>query len=273
MTAYDFVIADVFTDTALAGNQLAVFVDGDAVPDELKQPLAKEIGFSETVFVGAGDRIRIFTPAIEMRFAGHPVLGTAFVLAQQRGVDAIELTTKQGVVSLTFDANGRGRMQQPLPTITPWTGEPAELCAALGVERSLHPVDLYDNGVPHLYVVLPSRETVASLTPDIGRLGEVAPREGVNCIAGAGGSWKSRMFGPGLGVAEDPATGSAAGPVAVHLARHGLVPWGTEITITQGVEIGRPSTLYAVARGSDTRVDAVEVAGDTVIVGRGTFEL
>jgi len=273
VAAYEFIVADVFTDTPLTGNQLAVFPDGDAVPDELMQPLAKEIGFSETVFVGAADHIRIFTPSIEMRFAGHPVLGTAFVLAQQRGVDAIELTTKQGPVSLTFDARGRGRMQQPLPTITPWTGDAAELCAALGIEGSLHPVDLYDNGVPHLYVVLPSPESVASLTPAIGRLAEAAPREGVNCIAGAGASWKSRMFGPGLGVAEDPATGSAAGPLAVHVGRYGLVPWGTEIMVTQGVEMGRPSTLYAVARASDTGLDAVEVAGDTVIVGRGAFEL
>ena len=81
------------------------------------------------------------------------------------------------------------------------------------------------------------------------------------------------MFGPGLGVNEDPATGSAAGPLAVHLGRHGHVPRGVEITITQGVEIGRPSTLYAVARGSDAGLDAVEVAGDTVVVGRGSFEL
>ena len=105
MTTYDFVIADVFTDTPLAGNQLAVFVDGDAVPDELKQPLAKEIGFSETVYVGADDRIRIFTPSTELPFAGHPTLGTGYVLARERQVDAVELTTKKGVVSLTFDAN------------------------------------------------------------------------------------------------------------------------------------------------------------------------
>jgi trans-2,3-dihydro-3-hydroxyanthranilate isomerase len=81
------------------------------------------------------------------------------------------------------------------------------------------------------------------------------------------------MFAPAAGVNEDAATGSAAGPLAVHLCRHGLVPWGTEIAITQGVEIGRPSTLYAVARGSESTVDAVEVAGDTVVVGQGVFEL
>jgi trans-2,3-dihydro-3-hydroxyanthranilate isomerase len=274
MTAsYEFVIADVFTDTALAGNQLAVFLDGDAVPEELMQPLAKEIGYSETVYVLADDHIRIFTPATELPFAGHPVLGTAYVIARARGVDAVDLVTKQGPVSLTFDEHGRGRMGQPLPTVEPWGGEASALLAALGVDASLKPIDLYFNGVPHLYVVLDSVETVAGLRPDFSRLGTIAPTEGVNCVAGAGTEWKSRMFGTGLGMNEDPATGSAAGPLAVHLCRHGLVPWGTEVTITQGVEIGRPSTLYAVARGSDAGLDAVEVAGDTVVVGRGTFDL
>ena len=274
MTAsYDYVIADVFTDTALTGNQLAVFVDGDAVPEELMQPLAKEIGFSETVYVLADDHIRIFTPSSELPFAGHPVLGTAYVLARSRDADAVTLLTKQGPVSLTFDANGRGRMEQPLPTIEPWGGDADALLAALGIDSSLAPIDLYYNGVPHLYVVLDTREAVAALRPDFSRLGAIAPTEGVNCIAGAGVQWKSRMFGTGLGMNEDPATGSAAGPLAVHLCRHGLLAWGTEITITQGVEMRRPSTLYAVARGSDAGLDAVEVAGDTVVVGRGTFDL
>jgi len=273
VTAYDYVVADVFTDVALAGNQLAVFVDGDAVPEELKQRFAQEIGFSETVYVGAGDRIRIFTPAIELPFAGHPVLGTAFVLTQLRGVSEIVLECKAGPVHLTLDASGRGRMTQPLPTSSPWNGDAVALLECLGVEKAIVPIDVYDNGVRHLYVVLASEADVAALRPDIGRLAEVVTDAGTSCVAGAGTWWKSRMFGPSLGVAEDPATGSAAGPLAVHLYRHGLVAWGTEITITQGVEIGRPSTLYAVARGSDAGVDAVEVAGDTVIVGRGAFDL
>ena len=273
MTSYGYVIADVFTDTPLTGNQLAVFVEEDAVPEALMQPLAREIGFAETVFVGARDHIRIFTPAKELPFAGHPTLGTGYVLAQQRGVEAIELHTKQGPVSLTFESSGRGRMQQPLPSIAPWGGDVEALLAALGAKRSLHQIDLYDNGVPHLYVVLETPDDVAGLRPDFSRLGVLAPREGVNCVAGQGTAWKSRMFGTGLGMNEDAATGSAAGPLAVHLARYGDVPWGTEITITQGVEIGRTSTLYAVAQGSDDGLTAVEVAGDTVVVGRGTFDL
>lgn len=272
MTSYEYVVADVFTDTPLTGNQLAVFVDS-AVPEDLMQPLAREIGFSETVYVEARDRIRIFTPAVELPFAGHPTLGTAFVLTRQRGAHEIALETKAGAVRVTFDAAGRGRMTQPLPTVTPWPGDERALLDALRVPGSALPVNVYDNGMRHLYVVLDDEAAVAGLRPDVAALGELTPGIGVNCIAGAGAAWKSRMFGPGVGVDEDPATGSAAGPLAVHLCRHGVVPWGTEVTITQGVELQRPSTLYAVARGSEDRLDAVEVAGDTVVVGRGTFEL
>ena len=268
----DFVIADVFTAAPFTGNQLAVFVDGDAVPAELRQVLAREIGFSETTFVLTGDHVRIFTPGTELPFAGHPVLGTAYVLAQQRAVRAVELTTGLGVVPLTFDERGRGTMAQPLPTMRAWDGDTAELCRALGVDGSELPIDEYDNGPRHLYVVLRDEEQVAALQPDLGRLARLGALN-VSCVAGAGAQYKSRMFAPGIGVAEDPATGSAAGPLAVHLARHGRVRWGEQVTIPQGVELQRPSTLYAVAHGDDTRVSKVEVAGDTVVVGRGSFEL
>ncbi|MEY2403609.1 MAG: trans-2,3-dihydro-3-hydroxyanthranilate isomerase, partial [Acidimicrobiaceae bacterium] len=160
---YEFVIADVFTGTALAGNQLAVFVDGDAVPDELMQALAKEIGFSETVYVGHGDRVRIFTPGTELPFAGHPVLGTAFVLTRARGVSEIELLCTAGPVRLTFDARGRGRMTQPLPSWSPFP-DPDALLAALGVPVSLVPVDVYVNGPEHAFVLLPSSQDVAKLS-------------------------------------------------------------------------------------------------------------
>ena len=96
---------------------------------------------------------------------------------------------------------------------------------------------------------------------------------GINTIAGAGTTWKTRMFIPAGDVAEDPATGSAAGPLALHLARHGRIPFGEEIEITQGVEIGRPSTLYARVDGSAERIEGVEVGGCAVVVARGEFRL
>ncbi len=173
-------------------------------------------------------------------------------------------------MQVTFDADGRGTMSQPLPSVAPWPGDTDALFAALGVAGSVLPVEEYVNGPSFVYVTLAGEDDVASLRPDSGRLAEIVPGSGVSCLAGTDTKWKCRMFGPGLGVAEDPATGSAAGPLAVHLCRHGLVPWGTEITITQGVELQRPSTLYARATGSDDRLESVEVAGDTVIVGRAS---
>jgi len=269
----EFVIADVFTSTPLTGNQLAVFPDAIDVEATRMQLLAREIGFSETTFVLPDNRVRIFTPNAELPFAGHPVLGTAFVLAEQRGEREITLQTGAGPVPVVFDDNGRGTMQQPLPSISLWSGDTDALLRALGISGSKLPVESYVNGPTHVYVVLSSTDEVAALRPDIGRLAELLPRSALSCIAGDGTTWKSRVFAPDLGVAEDPATGSAAGPLAVHVCRHGLVPWGTEITITQGVELQRPSTLHARATGTTDRLASVEVAGDTVVVGRGRFEL
>jgi trans-2,3-dihydro-3-hydroxyanthranilate isomerase len=163
-------------------------------------------------------------------------------------------------------------MEQPLPSVEPYADE-AGLLAALGVERSELPVEVYDNGIQHVYVALGSEEEVAALKPDLGRLAELPAVVGVNCFAGSGSKWKTRMFAPGGGVSEDPATGSAAGPLALHLARHGLIAFGDEIEIVQGVEIRRPSTLYARVDGSAEKLERVEVGGSAVVVARGEFRL
>jgi trans-2,3-dihydro-3-hydroxyanthranilate isomerase len=275
-----YVVADVFTDRPLAGNQLAVFTDARGLETEQMQALALEQNFSESVFVfpaeGDGDvRIRIFTPRTELPMAGHPVLGTAFVLAAPLQRDVIRLETGMGIVpvALERDESGAitfGRMIQPVPSIELYPERDA-LLAALGVEDSLLPVERYDNGVPHTFVALPSRDDVAALRPDLSALADLDVK--ANCFAGSGTAWKLRMFAPSAGVAEDPATGSAAGPLACHLCRHGLVEWGTEIEIEQGVEIGRPSKLFAVARGDGGAIEQVEVAGCAVVVARGEFRL
>jgi trans-2,3-dihydro-3-hydroxyanthranilate isomerase len=276
--SYRYVVADVFTDTPLTGNQLAVFTDARELPEELLLPLAREVGFSETVFVLPPEqdghvRIRIFTPGRELPFAGHPVLGAAFVLAAPLQLAEIRLETGAGVVPIALEREGAritfGRMEQPIPTWEPYEHE-RELLAALGVERSGLPVELYSVG-PHVYVELPDADTVARLEPDLGRLAVLSA--GANCFAGSGTRWKTRMFAPSFGVAEDPATGSAAGPLAVHLARHGRIEFGTEIEISQGAELLRPSTLYARAEGSAERIERVEVGGSAVIVARGEFRL
>jgi trans-2,3-dihydro-3-hydroxyanthranilate isomerase len=277
---YRYVVADVFTDRPLAGNQLAVFTDAREIPEEQLQPLAREMNFSETIFVfkpeGEGHaRGRIFTPTSELDFAGHPVLGTAFVLGGPLQLSEIRLETGAGVVPIVLerDDHGRivfGRMSQPIPKIELYDRQ-EELLRAVGIERSELPVELYDLGIRHVYVGLPSEEAVAALEPDLNTLVHLTGIVGVNCFAGSGKRWKNRMFAPADGVAEDPATGSAAGPLAVHLARHGRIPFGEEIEISQGAEVGRPSTLYARAQGTPDKIEKVECGGSAVIVARGEF--
>jgi trans-2,3-dihydro-3-hydroxyanthranilate isomerase len=281
MVTFRYVIADVFTDTPLAGNQLAVFTDSRDIPEDRLQPLAREMNLSETVFVyeAEGDghaRIRIFTPVSELPFAGHPVLGTAFVLAAPLQLDEIRLETGMGIVPVGLEREqGRivfGRMSQPIPTVGPFERGP-ELLAALGIEGAELPLERYESGVGNVYVLLRSEEDVAAVTPDFTVVGRVMGAVHAICIAGSGTRWKMRMFAPGDGVPEDPATGSAAGPLAVHLARHGRIGFGDEIEISQGAEIGRPSTLYARVEGTTEHVEKVEVGGSAVIVARGEFRL
>ena len=236
MSNFRYVVADVFTDTPLAGNQLAVFTDARELPEELLQPLAREINFSETVFVlppeqGGHARIRIFTPATELPFAGHPMLGTAFVLAAPLQLGEIRLETGAGIVpvALERDETGRivfGRMEQPIPTVEPYERR-RELLAALGVEGSELPVELYDNGIRHVYVALGVRGR--------GRRAEAGPRAarrllrvlGVNCFAGSGialedadvRAGRRRRRGPGDRLGGRPARratspGTAASPSA-----------------------------------------------------------
>ena len=277
VTSFRYVFADVFTDVPLTGNQLAVFTDARGIDEATMQALALEIGFSETVFVlpaeqGGTARMRIFNPRHEMPFAGHPVLGTAFVLGAplQRGV--IELETGAGTVPVTLerDESGRivfGRMAQPVPRVEA-VEEPERVLAAVGAARSLLPIELYDNGARHIVLSFEEHE-LAALRPDGEAIAALAVT-GVNCVAKGSASWHSRMFWEH---GEDPATGSAAGPVACHLARHGLIGWGEEIVIAQGVEMGRPSTLHARADGGEGLIDAVEVGGSAVVVARGEFRL
>jgi trans-2,3-dihydro-3-hydroxyanthranilate isomerase len=276
-----YTVADVFTDVPLQGNQVAVFTDATGLSAETMQRAAREMNLSETVFVFRAEdpnahlRVRIFTPATELPFAGHPVLGTAFVVGRAMGSNVVRLETGLGVIPVTLmRADGGapyyGEMEQRVPVAEPF--EPVdELLAALAVAESALPVEVYRNGPVFVYVALESEDAVAALRPDLRALEQLGVY-GINCFAGSGERWKTRMFGPALGVAEDPATGSAAGPLVVHLVRHGRVELGAEIEIVQGVEIGRRSVLRARAEGSAS-VERVFVGGSAVIVARGEYRL
>jgi trans-2,3-dihydro-3-hydroxyanthranilate isomerase len=279
MPSFRYVVADVFTDKPLAGNQLAVFTDARGLPEERLQPLARELNLSETVFVypaadGGHAKLRIFTPTKELAFAGHPTLGSAFILAGPLQLEEIRLETGAGIIPVRLEREGAritfGWMTQLVPRVRPYEGE-SELLAGLGVASSVLPVEVYDNGLETVCVALESEDAVAALEPDLGALARLPGGMNISCFAGEGARWKTRMFAPAGGVPEDPATGSAAGPLACHVVRHGLAEPGIELEIVQGVEIKRPSTLYARVEGSAEQIEKVEVGGSAVVVARGEF--
>ncbi len=283
-TMRPYVVVDVFTDEPLQGNPAAVFLDAAGLSEEIMQRAARELNLSETVFLFEADsegedraeaRARIFTPATELPFAGHPVLGSAFVLGEQLGLETVRLQTGAGVIAIELRREGErvvfGEMGQPIPTWEPFEAAD-ELLAALGVARSGLPIEVYSNGPRHAFVELEGDSEVARLRPDLQALSQLG-QLGVSCFAISGAQVKTRMFGPGLGVAEDPATGSAAGPLAVHLARHGRIGFGDRVEIHQGAEIDRPSILYAEAQGTAEAINRVTVGGAAVIVARGEYRL
>ncbi|MFK0142620.1 PhzF family phenazine biosynthesis protein [Streptomyces murinus] len=275
-------LADVFTEVALAGNQLAVFTSGGGkLSTETRQAIAREMNLSETVFIvppeaGGDAKIRMYSSVCEIDFAGHPLLGTACVLTAQWDlpVDAITLRieTNVGQLPVKVIPQGPGRyrvwMEQPLPEIRNFD-RGAELLEALGLERSLLPIQVSDAGIPHLYVTAESVEAVEGIVPDFPLLGRIAGGPRINVFAGQGREFTTRMFSPFDYVPEDPACGSAAGPLAAHLVRYGLVEPGTQITLSQGASIGRPSTLYAVAHGSADQITSIEVGGGVCLIGGG----
>jgi trans-2,3-dihydro-3-hydroxyanthranilate isomerase len=275
---HDYVVADVFTSAALEGNPVAVFLDAAGIPAARMQRIAREMNLSETTFVlppeRDGDvRVRIFTPVNELPFAGHPTLGTAIVLGTTSHRDTIRLETAMGTIPFEFQRDaGRivsARMRQPIPRWQPYP-QAEHLLAALGLTGSTLPVEVYHNGPRHVYVGLDSVPALAALRPDLRALAEHLDMA-ANCFAGSGDHWRMRMFSPAYGVAEDAATGSAAGPLALHLARYGLIRYGQRIEIRQGVEMGRPATMYAQVRGSAATIDEIEVGGSAIVVARGTL--
>ncbi len=220
-----YVVIDAFASEPLQGNPVAVFFDCDDLSGERMQRMAREMNLSESTFVlrpqQDGDaRIRIFTPVNELPFAGHPLLGTAIALGAETDKDRLFLETRMGTVPFALERQD-GKvvacsMQQPIPTWEHFS-RPAELLAALGLKGSTFPIEVYRNGPRHVFVGLESVAALSALHPDHRALCDF-PDLAVNCFAGAGRHWRSRMFSPAYGVVEDAATGSAAGPLAIHLA-------------------------------------------------------
>ncbi|MFE2725625.1 PhzF family phenazine biosynthesis protein [Kitasatospora sp. NPDC059327] len=272
-----YAVVDAFAEEPLRGNPVAVFFGADDLSAERMQRIAREMNLSETTFVlspekGGDARIRIFTPVNELPFAGHPLIGTAIALGNERECDGLRLETWMGSIPFELDrVDGKvvgTRMRQPVPTWEPFA-RAGELLAALGVESSTLPVEIYRNGPRHVFVGFESVEALSAVDPDhraLARFEDMA----TNCFAGSGSHWRSRMFSPAYGVVEDAATGSAAGPLAIHLARHGLIEHGKPIEILQGVEMGRPSLMLARAEATDGVIEFVEVGGSGAVFAHGT---
>ena len=277
---HPYLVVDVFTSQPLEGNQLGVFLDGRPFDAEQMQRLARELKFAETVFLlapseGGDVSIRIFTPLTELPFAGHPVLGTAFVVgagARRRVGDAGDRRRRGAGRAGARGWPGRVR---PDEAADPDLGgvrqgsRAARRAGSAGVGAPGRASTGTDR--PTSTSCSTASEAVAALVPDMAALAEL--EVGANCFAGRGRSWKTRMFYPAAGVPEDAATGSAAGPLAVHLARHRQIGFGERIEIRQGAEIARPSVLYATVTGGVERIDSVEVGGAALIVAQGRYRI
>jgi trans-2,3-dihydro-3-hydroxyanthranilate isomerase len=271
-----YVICDVFTETPLEGNPLCVFTDARGLHPDRMQALARELNLSETTFVlppeqGGHARVRIFTPAREMPFAGHPTLGTAFVLGGPMEIPELRLELQIGMVPVRLEREGArlsfGWMTQPVPKPIAGPDERAVL-EALGLPSGPVTWQAYENGPRHLCVGVADARTVSDLRPDFSALAR-ACEYGVGVFHFEGQACKARYFAPALGVNEDPATGSFAGPLAVQLVRDGRLPAAELLRIEQGAEMKRPSTLFA--RVSADPEPRVEVGGSARVVARGQF--
>jgi trans-2,3-dihydro-3-hydroxyanthranilate isomerase len=290
--AHRFLLVDVFTEHAFGGNQLAVFPDAAGIPGALMQAYARELNFSETTFVlpprkpGHTHRVRIFTPTMEVAFAGHPNIGTAVVLAKVQSGGAFVFDEDVGTVRTTAGIDGdRGFAELTLERaaeIRPADIVPARLAAMLSLpEGSIGPLPAFFVGVglPFFIVTLKDADSVTAARLDLGVWETVLPpgswSRDVYIVAGdfaPGGHLKARMFAPADGVPEDPATGSAAAAFAASLAAvlpdpDGHFAW----TVKQGAEIGRPSRISVSAEKRAGHVISVRVGGSAVIVGEGRF--
>jgi trans-2,3-dihydro-3-hydroxyanthranilate isomerase len=298
---YRYLHLDVFTDHQFEGNQLAVFPEPGGLNPAEMQMIANEMAFSETTFVfppesGGDARMRIFTPSEELPMAGHPTIGTTFALAAEgviaRGRDQFVFELGVGPVPVALEWGERGLafawMTQPLPSFGNTIRDRSALAAAIGLDVSDMAGDLparvVSCGVPFLFVPLATRAAVDAVTIDRKALArccrdselEELPVFFFTSERGAGPETVySRMLAPGFGIAEDPATGGASGPLGCYLLRHHVVTAdaATALLSLQGVAMGRPSRIHISIESRNGEIARVRVGGESVIVGEGTVRL
>ncbi len=280
-----FRLVDVFCERPLEGNQLCVVPEPVDIDGATMQAIAKEIGFSETTFVtdSGGDRysMRIFTPGQEIPFAGHPTLGTAFVMVSEgRVTSPLTQVVRAGEIPVEVDVPAaRGRMRQLPPVFKPEFKDRDLVAAAAGLTagdlRPDLPLQTVSTGLPPLIVPVRDLETLRRATRNgrlVGEAVRLAGAEALYYFAVTGDGVTARMFDADLGVGEDPATGSAAGPLGAYLAHHGLAGMPGAVRIRQGEQVGRPS-LIEVEVSPEGKSWRVWVGGGVRIVGEGRFRL
>jgi trans-2,3-dihydro-3-hydroxyanthranilate isomerase len=298
-----FVQLDVFTSKPFGGNQLAVFQDAQSLSDAEMQSIAREMNFSESTFITpASDpkalcRVRIFTPATELPFAGHPVVGTTWALAYLGSIPGggspvyLELGVGTLPVEILYEERKPSFvwMHQPVPRFEPWSGDRNALAGALGLTP-----DAFDGDLPiehgtaggggFIYVPLRSLEAVDKAQPGPGLVAAMATTTanvGVFVFTvekpQTGADAHGRMFGAAMGIVEDAATGSAAGPLGAYLLRHAKkrpdAERETRIRLEQGVEMGRPSRIEIAITGTAEQIEDVRVGGESVVMAEGEFYL
>ncbi|HEX8844699.1 MAG TPA: PhzF family phenazine biosynthesis protein [Pyrinomonadaceae bacterium] len=295
-------LVDVFTNRVFGGNQLAVFPNGRGITSELMQSIAKEFNLSETTFVLPPEdaendyRVRIFTPYAELPMAGHPTVGTTFILAREHmielGLEEITIRLEEGVGTIPVRIKFKDGqpdfiwMQQPLPRFGPRFEDPGAIAEILSIpaeaiETSL-PLEVVSSGVPFLYVPLKTLAAIRSIRFRMDVWERVLSAFGAGGVFVfttetelEGSSVHSRMFAPALGVQEDPATGGASGPLGCYLTRYEVFPVSErmEFTSEQGIEMGRPSIIKIVIEQEAGEIRGVHVGGQTVFVGQGYLEV
>ncbi len=280
-----FRLVDVFSDRPLAGNQLCVVTDATGLDSDSMLRITREIGFSETAFVedAGGDRYRarIFTPGGELPFAGHPTLGTAFVLVSEgRVTSPVTQSVKAGEFVVDVDpARGFATMRQLAPTFGDELLDTSTVAQAAGVSRRDLDPDLppqvVSTGLGHLMVAVTNKSAVEHAEPHHRALAHLLTEveaDGCYLFALTASGARARMFSPELGIVEDAATGSAAGPLGAYLSERGEAGMPGHLEISQGEEMGRPSTLHVdVERDGETW--GVSVGGGVFLVGEGSFDL
>jgi trans-2,3-dihydro-3-hydroxyanthranilate isomerase len=295
--ALSFLHYDVFTDEPLTGNQLAVFLDARGLSTERMQAIAREMNFAESTFIlppetpGTDVRMRIFTPGNEMPMAGHPTIGSTFALAHTGTIAAgrPRFVFGLGVGPIPVDLEWDGPrlqfawMTQLKPSFGPPIDAREDVAAAIGLGRDDLAPDLpiqeISTGLAFLFVPLRSREAVDRASGDVSAFRRLTSSTGIDLpiflfavqTPGSPETAYSRMFAPGLGLVEDPATGSASGALGCYLVRHGVVKGDASRAMIslQGVAMKRPSRIHIAIDTQGNEIAGVRVGGKAVLVSRG----